>query len=457
MAVEALSDISPHAEASKVSIPDVLRRRWRLALAIVVVTFLGAGFASFLQSSTYESVVVLSVNPAETGSNPDFLKLSLPRYVVRAQSPEVLTAVGKSLGIDPAELERGLTAEIPFSSANIRISVVLTDPKLAQEAANAIATALTDPTSPTDRLTSAEILRAANFPSVPVGPLRSLYAAAGLIVGALLAALAIILLERAVPAVGTIDDLERASGVPTIANLLGLSRQSIVRLFLRRNVRLDGSQELRTYVQGLLVSEKRSAGNSSPAGSIPRVVVVTSPGSDPVRHSVVTILAKELSRRHLRVLVIDTDETAPLTLSSNKGSGGLASLRGNNPSMIPATGRTLREVLDNPQLLTQSVQTIATGVDFLPTTKGTDGARALAAGFQRLLGSCGGYDVALVAGPPVFADAGIESLVVEASSTLLVVGRDLPKSHVAASMELLRSARARTIAVVGHGFPDRRW
>lgn len=456
MALEASLETTPNTEASRVSIPDVLRRRWRLALTIVVVTFLGSGFASFLQSSTYESVVVLSVNPVETGANPDFLKLSLPRYVVRAQSPEVLNSVGTSLGINPTDIEKGLTAEVPFSSANVRLSVVLTDPKLAQAAVTSIANALIDPTSPTDRLTTAEVLRGANLPSVPVGPLRSLYAAAGLVVGALLAALAIILLERAVPAVGTIDDLERASGVPTIANLLGLSRQSIVRLFLRRNVRLDGSQELRTYVQGLLVSEKRSASNVT-TGAVPRVVVVTSPGSDSVRHSVVTILAKELSRRHLRVLVIDTDETAPLTINSTKGSGGLSSLRGENSTFASATGRTLRDVLANPELLGSSVQSIATGVDFLPTTKGNDGARALAAGFQRLLGSCGGYDVALVAGPPVFADAGIEFLVVEASSTLLVVGRDLPKSHVAASMELLRSARARTIAVVGHGFPDRRW
>src|SRR5437899_1974516 len=94
---------------------DTLRRRWKLALLIVVPIVAGAAFYVEALSPSYDGTAVVAFTPKPNVpiASAQTLQLVLPKYIAYITADATLDRVAKTLGEDRTVLQRGIDARVP--------------------------------------------------------------------------------------------------------------------------------------------------------------------------------------------------------------------------------------------------------------------------------------------------------------------------------------------------------
>jgi capsular polysaccharide biosynthesis protein len=160
-----------------------------LAAAVFVTVLLGTIGAVRTLPTTYAATSVVSFLPRpEAQVSADTVQLVGQKYAVLATSPDVLREAGTASGERAADLRRWTTAVIGTGTGNLEVTVTMPDPDRAARVANAVTEVLVRD-SRLDELVTGELTSRAVGTDAEVRPARTLLIGAGLLAGALCAAL----------------------------------------------------------------------------------------------------------------------------------------------------------------------------------------------------------------------------------------------------------------------------
>lgn len=150
--------------------------------AWLLVALAGVGLSTRV-AIDYESVVVVAFEPRDAAiSGAETMVLVTPRYTEVLRSPEVIDQVAEELGREPDEIRRITSGSIQPNTLNLEISVRTDDPKLAAQAADALAASVVR-VAASDELLSAFQVSAAVEADAPDQPTPRTVALAGAILG----------------------------------------------------------------------------------------------------------------------------------------------------------------------------------------------------------------------------------------------------------------------------------
>jgi capsular exopolysaccharide synthesis family protein len=282
---------------------DLFRILWRRKVIVLVslVLTVATAFAYLtLTDPVYEAESTMAVSPI---SADDLVFLSavdtiVPVYADAASSPTTRTAAEADLGRPLGDVFVEAFEGTPI----FRIRARSTDPKQAQETAQAVTDALLR------RVTSGEIgvsgleleqLDRPSLPTVPVYPRRYLTVAVAVLVGTTLGLGLALLRQRLSSRVDTVEDLSRAVGAPGLAEI----PEDRVVQSLRNPEDLINRPRLRVVAEGF--RDLRTALLYS--NSDVRSILVTSPEGRHGKTTVALGLAATLARLGTRTLLVDGD------------------------------------------------------------------------------------------------------------------------------------------------------
>lgn len=174
------------------------RRRLLRVLVGVLVGLLLFGAATgyvLTRPTTWASSAVVAFAPRPAANAPaDVVALLARKYEAQISAPTTLQAAARSLGLGPDALRQATTVSVDTSTANLRITVALSQAATSAAAANALAQQVVQAAAG-DQIVAAEVVApAAAFAAQAKPPRKVLLAGA-----ALLALLAGLLVGYAVP------------------------------------------------------------------------------------------------------------------------------------------------------------------------------------------------------------------------------------------------------------------
>lgn len=215
---------------------SIIRRRWKLVLAIpVIAVIVSAVFSLFVITPQYQANTTLLINPKPSAQNSaagtsqamqslQLGQLMVPTYTQIIKSYSVEQAVIKSLGLDmsPNALNGMITVSSPTQSEVIQISV--TDANLAQgvEIANTLAQTFQHKASMLMQVQNVQVIdsaSAAQSPN-PVKPNKKLNVAIALVLGLLVSVGLAFLLEYLDNRIRTVEDVQRYLQLPVLGTVV---------------------------------------------------------------------------------------------------------------------------------------------------------------------------------------------------------------------------------------------
>lgn len=284
---------------------ELLLTIWRQRLAVLAIVLLaglaGAAFAS-TRDAEYESTATVAITPdiERVGILPtESLSALLGTYAETVESDAVIDAAEDDLG-EPLRAE--ITSTTETGTGILRITARSTSRERAQEAAEAVADAFVDRTEGQEFLT-AEILTPADIPEEAVQPRPPLIIATALLVGAGLAVLLALALDRIrrrveSPAdVASVTPLPLLGQVPRKRSLAGSSPQVVWGHEDWGDLQ-EAFRSLRTNLQFI-------------AGERARIIQVTSASAAQGKSTIIANLGVAFAQVGARVGIIDADLRRP--------------------------------------------------------------------------------------------------------------------------------------------------
>jgi capsular polysaccharide biosynthesis protein len=204
----------------------VIRRRlWIIILLAILFAGLATG-ASFAQTPTYETSILLLIGQKQNGDAPsnlqsDFTGLQeLAATVATASTTEPITkTVAQKLDLKTSELPGSLSAEVIEGTILVQVTYKDTNPKRAQRVANAIGEEVSDRisvVSPGASAITATVWQEASLPQSPVSPDPVRNILLGLLLGLMVGVGLAFLLDRLDDNWGSPEEAETVSGLPTL-------------------------------------------------------------------------------------------------------------------------------------------------------------------------------------------------------------------------------------------------
>jgi succinoglycan biosynthesis transport protein ExoP len=179
----------------------ILRKGWLVVLAIAIGCAVLAAGVSAVVPRVYRAHTQLYVSAPTDGSgglndliqSEAFARQAVSSYVSIANSTRVLDRVIEdlSLTVSADELGQSVSAEAPFNTVLINITVANPDPEMAAEIANSVssnfANVITDelskPTGDAPSIVEVDVTQVASPPTDPSSPLILLNTVLGLLLG----------------------------------------------------------------------------------------------------------------------------------------------------------------------------------------------------------------------------------------------------------------------------------
>jgi len=426
---------------------SVLRQHW---VVLVVSTVLGllAGVAVTLPAAPqYRATATVFVGFSRGGSVSELVQGStytqglVQSYVRVISTPAVLQPVIDDLGLDttPRRLARSLSVDAALDTVLIDITATRGSAQGAADVANSVAAhlpAAVSALSPADPDGSAAItittVAPATAPGFASAPRRTLFAAAGLVLG--LAAGAALVIARALLDTGVRDpeDVLEVTEAPVLGQLSTASAVDGSQVIAsgERGARAEAFQRLRTNLEFLDLTGR------------PRVLVVTSAVESEGKSTTAANLAITLSDAGARVLLVDADLRRPSIdrLLGIEGAVGLATVLSGRVALADAT----------QPWRSQALQVLASGgVPPNPTQL------VRSAAMDRLLDAAReAYDVVVIDSPPLVPVTDAAVLAAKVDGALVVVDtRRTHRATLATALENLHLARAEVLGVILNRLP----
>ncbi|MHB8449152.1 MAG: tyrosine-protein kinase domain-containing protein [Mycobacteriales bacterium] len=296
----------------------VLRKRWRLLAACILLAVGGAAAAIVLTTPTYSASVQLFVSTPIQGvdlanaySGSQFTQQQVTSYADVVGTPTVTAPVIAQLHLPftANQLAKKISATVPLNTVLIDIAVSDTNPGRAAAIANAVAAQfvtvvdqLETPTTGGKSPVRVSVVQGATTPTAPVSPKKTLDLALGLLVGLALGVGGAVLRETLDTSVKTPEELTELAGAPTVGVISYDTDAPTHPLILHAGpgtARAEAYRQLRTNLQFIDVDAR------------PRSIVVTSSLPGEGKTTSTCNLAIALAQGGARVVLVDADLRNP--------------------------------------------------------------------------------------------------------------------------------------------------
>ncbi len=301
----------------------VLRKRWLLVAACVIVGTAAAAAYVLTSTKMYESSTQVFVASASATDNSQlaqgntFAEARVQSYTSIPSSPKVTVPVIAQLGLPmtPDQLAREISADAPTNKVLVNIHVRDKSAQQAARLANAVAAQFStaveelETTSPTGAPVKLTVIHPAKVPSSAASPQTRLDIGLGLVLGLIVGIGLAVMREVFDTVVRSVADLEDAVDIPVLGMVAFDKRASRNPLALRADPhgrRAEAFRHLRTNLQFIDVDSQ------------PRIIAITSAVSGEGKSSTALNLAASLAEAGFRVCLIEADLRRP-TLAKTLG------------------------------------------------------------------------------------------------------------------------------------------
>jgi len=295
----------------------VVRKRWRVILAVVLVCVGLAAGVTVAQTKIYESSTQFFVSTSGADDSVALLQGStftqqrVKSYAQLLTTPRILAPVAEQVGVT-GDISSQVTATTPPDTVLIEVAVRDDDPAQAQAIATAIATEF--PTAVAELETPAgtevspvkvTVVQPPSTPTSPVSPKPLRNIALGAVLGLLLGLGLALVREALDKTVKTPDDIKAVTDVPILGAIMrdpdAVKRPLIVEVDPRSR-RAEAFRSLRTNLQFV------------DAANHPRTLVVTSSLAGEGKSTMSANLALTMAQGGSKVCLVEGDLRRPKVL-----------------------------------------------------------------------------------------------------------------------------------------------
>ncbi len=296
----------------------VLRRRWRIVIALTVLATAAAVTVTALSTRIYQAdaEVFVSLRDGSPGTSNAyqgslFSQERVKSYARIANSPAVTGPVVRQLGLDltPEQLASKITATAPTDTVLVDLVVKDASPSRARDIANTVASQfakvvsqLEQPAAGQRSPVSVTVVRPADLPVSPVSPRTTVNIVLGLLVGLVLGIGVAVLRETLDTTIKSGEDLQKLTG----SSALGVisydgqaQKNPLVSQLDSRTGRGEAFRTLRTNLRFVDVDNP------------PRVVVITSSVASEGKSTTACNVAITLASAGVRVILVEGDLRRP--------------------------------------------------------------------------------------------------------------------------------------------------
>ena len=205
----------------------LLKRAWMIVLCAVLIGGLALAYTVNFVTPMYKATTTLYVNNSSeyenNGNKVNSTDLAVAlrlvnSYVDIVRREVVMSAVIEKLqmNISPAALRSMVSAQVQDETEIFSVTVVTPNPQMSADVANAIAEVAPGIISGIISGSQAKVIDYARVPTGKASPNYATSALLGAFVGALLAAVAVVLADHMDMRLKSEEDLEKITGVPVL-------------------------------------------------------------------------------------------------------------------------------------------------------------------------------------------------------------------------------------------------
>ncbi|WP_188779388.1 polysaccharide biosynthesis tyrosine autokinase [Marmoricola endophyticus] len=429
----------------------IVRRRWRVILACLVLVVAVAGVLTARATPQYQSSTQLFVSSAQSSGDDDSSGSAyqgglaatqrVTSYAQLVTQGELTSQVIDDLDLDltPSQLAEKITATAQPDTVLLKIQVTDPDPKLAQRICGALATDLQatikdieTPPGMKRPLLKGTITDPASLPTSPVSPQVERNIGLAVVLGLLLGlGLAVVreLLDTSVKTAEQVSDTLEAPVVGGVSFDSAIAKHPLVTDLSSHAPRVEAFRVLRTNLQFVDID----------SGS--KVIVFTSSVPGEGKSTTSVNVALSMAQAGQRVLLVDGDLRRPQVA--------------NLLELEPAVGVTT--VLLGRVDLAEAVQRHSSGLEVLtsgstpPNPAELLQSRAMAELLTRLRDE---YDVVIVDSPPLLPVTDAALMANQTDGAILVVRHgSTTRDQLSGAAERLRAVGARPLGAVLNRVP----
>ena len=428
----------------------VIRKRWQIIVAVMLVVLAGAALATTLSPKVYEAQTRLFVSTAAGGDSNDlmagssFTQQRVKSYADVITTPNVLDPVISSLGINTtaARLGAQITATVPLDTVIIEVAVTNTNPRVAAQVADAVGRQFTKTVADLESVTKGQpspvkvtVVSAPTVPTAPISPKPTRNLALGVVLGLLLGLGLALLRDLLDTTIKGEKDCAEVSDVPVIGGIAFDPEASKNPLIVQADPHSPRAEAFRTLRTNLQFVD---------AANHPRSIVFTSSVAGEGKTTTTANLAITMAAGGARVCVVEGDLRRPRLLEymGMDGSVGLTNVLIGQAEL----GDVLQQFADS------SVYVIGAG-SVPPNPSELLGSAAMIETLRELEKR---FDVVIIDTPPLLpvTDAAVLSTI--AGGTVVVVGAGrVDRDHLARSLQSLESVKGRVLGLVLNRIPTK--
>jgi len=428
----------------------IIRKRWRIIVAAMLVVLAGAALATALSPKVYEAQTRLFVSTSggsDSGAllqGSSFTQQRVKSYADVITTPKVLDPVIETLKLDTTAEKLGtqITATVPLDTVLIEVAVTNPDPRLAAQVADALGKQFTNTVADLESVAEGKsspvkvtVVSAPTVPTTPISPKPTRNLALGVVLGLLLGlGLALLrdLLDTTIKGEKDCAEVTDATVIGSIAFDPDAPKHPLIVQADPHSPRAEAFRTLRTNLQFVDVANH------------PRSIVFTSSLPGEGKTTTVANLAITMAASGARVCVIEGDLRRPRLLEymGMDGSLGLTNV---------LIGRAdLSDVLQ--QFTDTGVYVIGAG-SVPPNPSELLGSAAMIETLRALESR---FDVVIIDTPPLLpvTDAAVLSTITGGTVVVVGAGR-VDRDHLARSLQSLDAVKGRVLGLVLNMLPTK--
>ena len=426
----------------------VIRKRWQIIVAVMLVVVAGAALATALSPNVYQAQTQLFVSTSGgtdssallSGSN--FTQQRVLSYANVITTPKVLDPVIEALQLKTTAAKLGdqITATVPLDTVVIAVDVTNADPRVAAQIADAVGKQFTKTVADLESVTTGQsspvkvsIVSVPTVPTAPISPTPTRNLALGVVLGLLLGlGLALLrdLLDTTIKSEKDCAEVTDATVIGSIGFDPEAAKNPLIVEVGPRSPRAEAFRTLRTNLQFV------------DAANHPRSIVFTSSVPTEGKTTTTANLAITMAAAGARICVVEGDLRRPRLLEymGMDGSVGLTNVLIGQAEL----GDVLQQFADS------SLYVLGAGA-IPPNPSELLGSASMIATLKELESR---FDVVIIDTPPLLpvTDAAVLSTI--AGGTVVIVGAGrVDRDHLSRSLQSLETVQARVLGLVLNMIP----
>jgi len=426
----------------------IVRKRWLIILAVMLVVVAGAALATVLSPKVYEAQTRLFVSTSggsDSGallSGSNFTQQRVKSYADVITTPKVLDPVIATLGLHTTAAKLGdqITATVPLDTVLIEVAVSNTDPKVAAAVADAVGQQFTLTVADLESVSKGNsspvkvsIVSAPTTPVTPISPKPTRNLALGVVLGLLLGlGLALLrdLLDTTIKGEKDCAEVTDATVLGAISFDSDAPKHPLIVQVDPHSPRAEAFRTLRTNLQFVDVANQA------------RSMVFTSSLPGEGKTTTTANLAITMAASGARVCIVEGDlrRSRLLEYLGMEGSVGLTNVLIGQAAL----GDVLQQFGDTSLYILGSGSTPPNPSELLGSPTMIQTLRELESRF----------DFVIIDSPPLLpvTDAAVLSTI--AGGTVVVVGAGLVnRDHLTKSLQSLNAVNGRVLGLVLNRLP----